>query len=290
MQRAPALLLLLSGTACAAQVIVGPDAPDMSIAYDGAVLYFTLTNPPGSNNENGMYAEAFTPVDPTPDPFWRFQGYAIYELTPDDANDSLRFVVQDLERAQALAWSDVADGVLSAWNNFILDGDSCTSGEWSFEDDGAVMEFSSAVSAITGQAWHPDSTYCFVAMAFATTPHFIHPGCGTEQTMLFSRRGPFGALQAYCITPSTVGIAESDGGSVSIGPKPASDVLHVRAPAGNWQATCFDAEGRAVLQQRMAAEDRIDVRALASGVFVLQLRAEGGAVIRERFIVEHDVR
>lgn len=272
-------------------MVVGPDAPEMSIAFDGTMLHFTLTNPPGSNNENGMYAEAFTPVDPTPDPFWRFQGYAIYELTPGDANDSLRFVVQDLERAQAIAWSDVADGVLSAWNNFILDGDSCTSGEWTFEDDGAVMGFSSAVSAITGQAWHPDSTYCFVAMAFATTPQFIHPGCGTEQTMLFSRQSPFGSLQAYCITPSTVGIGEQASTGMQLWPNPVSEVLHVRAPAaGNWQATCFDAEGRAVLQQRMTAEDRIDVRALASGVYVLQLRAEGGAAIRERFIVEHDAR
>ncbi len=276
---------------CAAQPPVGPDAPAMSITYDGTALQFTLYNPPGSNNENGMYVEAFTPVDPTPDPFWRFQGYVIYELSQADADDSLALVVQDLVRAQAFAWTDLTDDIDSAWDNFILDGDSCVHGNWDLYNDGPDMDTESIVSAITGQAWHPDSTYCFVAQAFATTPHFIHPVCGNEQNMLFSRRSPFGALLVYCITPATVGMHEHAAAQLHIWPSPTADVLHVRAPAaGSWQATCMDAQGRIVRQQRINAEDVIAVEDFSTGIYQVALHADDGSVMSERFVVECNAR
>jgi hypothetical protein len=287
MHRTLALSALLVPLVSVAQTPAGPDAPTMAITYDGTSLQFTLSNPQGSNNENGMYAEEFTPVDPTPDPFWRFQGYVIYELAQADADDSLTLVVQDLLRAQAIGWTDVTDGVLSAWNNFILDGDSCVSGNWDFDNNGPITVMESVVSAITGEAWHPDSTYCFAAMAFATTPHYVDPDCGTEQNMLFSRQSPFGALQAQCITPATVGVPELVNAPMRIWPSPVTDVLHVRAPAaGSWQATCLDAQGRIVRQQRINDEDVIPVQDLSVGIYQIVLRADDGRVMSERFVVD----
>ena len=275
------LSTILAGMMCSAQAPVGPDAPGMSITYDGSALTFALSNPPGSNNANGMYVEAFVPVDPTPDPYWRFQGYAIYELTPGDADDSLTYVIQDLDRAALIGWTDVTDTVLSAWNNFILAGDSCVDGPWQFDNDGPITTMATTVSALTGMPWQPTDIYCFVATAFATTPHFMHPECGTEQTMLFSR-----VLTAQCITPATVGMAEHTSGSISIGPNPTSDVLHVRTSGGIWEATCLDALGRAVRQQRINAVDVISVTDLSAGVYRLMLREQYGQMHSAAFVVQ----
>lgn len=275
----------------AGQAPIGPHAPAMAIVYDGTAMYFTLSNPPGSNNENGMYAEAFEPTEPTPDPFWRFQGYVVYQLSPADADDNPTLVVRDLERVSMIGYTDIVDDVLSAWNNFILGADSCFSGEWIFDNDGPIMMMGSSISSLTGLAWHPDSIYCFLAMAFATTPHFMDPDCGTPQTMLFSKQGPFGPLQVQCVTPATVGMAEQMGARMRIWPNPVADVLHVRTPTpSSWRATCTDAQGRTVLQQRIFTEDVIPVSGLAGGVYHLMLRADDGSTISERFVVERAKR
>lgn len=263
----------------------------MSITYDGSTMYFTLSNPPGSNNENGMYYEAFTPVDPTPDPFWRFQGYAVFELAPADADDSLLTIIHDYSRAPALVYTDTIDAVSLPYINLIFGVDSCYSDQWILPNDGPTMTLVSYSSFITGDPWEPDSTYCFLALAFATTPHYIDPHCGTEQTVLFSRQSPFGALQVQCVTPATVGMAEQVNASMRIWPNPATDVLNMRAPAaGSWQATCIDARGRTVLQQRIKAEDVIAVEDLSPGIYQLVLRADDGRVMNERFVVERSAR
>ena len=287
MKRTTTLFPLSLSIACAAQVPMGPDAPDLAITTDGTALYFTLTNPPGSNNENAMYVESFLPMDPTDDPFWRFQGYVLYELAASDADDSLALVVLDPDRAQPIGYTDVADGITSAWNNFIIGTDSCSAAEWEFEDDGPVPTMASSVSALTGEPWHTDSTYCFLALAFATTPHFVDVECGTEQTMLFSRQSTSGALQVQCVTPATVGITEQAPLGMSLWPNPATEVLHIRTRgAGTRTATCTDAQGRVILQQRLNAEDAFGVGELSAGVYQIHVRAENGQVLTDRFVVD----
>lgn len=259
----------------------------MSITYDGTAMHFTLSNPLGSNNENNMYYEGFTPVDATPDPFWRFQGYAVFELSPADSDDGLRTIIHDYSRAPALVHTDIADAISLPHFNLIFGVDSCYSDQWILHNTGLTMTMSAPTSFITGDPWDPDSTYCFLAMAFATTPHYVDPHCGTEETMLFSRQSPFGALQVQCVTPATVGVAEQVNAPMRIWPNPVTDVLHVRAPGGSiWQAICVDAQGRAVLQQRINAEDVITVEVLSTGIHHIVLRADDGRVMSERFVVE----
>lgn len=272
---------LFVSTSCYAQNPGGPDAPSLFIEYDGSALHFSLSNPPGSNNVNGGYIEAFAPTDPTPDPNWRFQGYVIYELAVADTNDSLAMVIQDPERARVIGMTDVADAVQTAWNNFIVDGDSCVVTAWDFDNDGPLMVMGAAFSAITGLAWNPNGTYCFVATAFATTPHYIDSDCGTEQTMLFSR-----VLHPQCITPATVGMTEELSAPARIWPNPVTDELRIQLPnASSWQATCFDALGRAVLHDIVQAQDRIATAALPNGTYQIVLRATDGSTVSARFVV-----
>ena len=76
-----------------------------------------------------------------------------------------------------------------------------------------------------------------------------------------------------------------------IWPNPTTDALHVRAPAaGAWQATCIDAQGRTVLQQRINAEDVIAVKDLPAGIYQIVLRADDGRVMSERIVVERNAR
>ena len=290
MHRTLTLFVLLVSMVSAAQPPVGPDAPSVSITYDGTAMHFTLSNPPGSNNESGMYYEGFVPVDPTPDPFWRFQGYVVFELSPAD-DDSLLTIIHDQSRAPALVYTDIIDAISLPYINLIFGTDSCYSDQWILPNDGPTMTMSSYSSFITGDPWHPDSTYCFLALAFATTPHYIDPDCGTEQTVLFSRQSPFGALQVQCVTPATVGMTEEVNAPMRIWPNPTTDVLHVRTPtADTWQATCIDAQGRTVLQQRINVVDVIAVKDLPAGIYQIVLRADDGRVMNGRFVVERNAR
>ncbi|MCB9183182.1 MAG: T9SS type A sorting domain-containing protein [Flavobacteriales bacterium] len=102
-----------------------------------------------------------------------------------------------------------------------------------------------------------------MATAFATTPHYIDSDCGTEQTMLFSR-----VLHPQCITPATVGMTEELSAPARIWPNPVTDELRIQLPnASSWQATCFDALGRAVLHDIVQAQDRIATAALPNGTY-----------------------
>lgn len=260
----------------------------MMIAYDGSAMHFTLSNPPGSNNENGMYAEAFTPVDATPDPFWRFQGYIVFEFSQADTDDSLLTIIHDYHRAPALCYTDIADTIAMPHINLILGADSCYADQWILPNNGPLMTMSATTSFITGEPWHPDSTYCFLALAFATTPHYIDPHCGTEQNILFGQNGPFGALQVQCISPATVGMAEQVNTSPRIWPNPAADRVQLQLPtSGSWQATISDASGRTVLQRPIDPQHTLSVADLADGIYQLALRGNDGNMFVDRVVVKH---
>ncbi|MCC6401442.1 MAG: hypothetical protein IT227_11830 [Flavobacteriales bacterium] len=278
---------LLAAAACPAQTILGPDAPDLLVGRSGTALTFTLTDPPGSNNVNGSYVEAFVPVDPTPDPMWRFQGYLIMELrSPAHADDSLDLVVADLQRAQALALMDKVDTVDAATALFTQGPDSCFVGPITLHNTDIFPQLESAVSAFTGQPFHEDSTYCFVALAFATTPIFTDPACGEPRTMLWSRRTPSGALIPVCVTPGTIGMAEHGSEhDLQVFPVPASERVQVQAPRGQWTVECTDAHGAVVHSGPLGPDGSVALAGWAPGVYALGLRGERG-LLRTRFVVE----
>ncbi|MBK6628161.1 MAG: hypothetical protein IPG35_11325 [Flavobacteriales bacterium] len=280
------IAVLLASAACPAQSIQGPDAPDLIVGRSGTALSFTLTDPRGSNNINGSYVEAFVPVDPTPDPAWRFQGYLIMELrSPADADDSLALVVSDLQRAHVLALMDKVDTVEAATALFILGTDSCFVGPVTLHNTDLFPQLDFVVSAFTGQPFHEDSTYCFVALAFATTPSFTDPICGQPRTMLWSQRSTSGALIPVCVTPGTIGIAEPEGErGLHVFPVPATEQVHVQAPRGDWTVECTDALGALVHTGPLRDRGALAVAGWVPGVYTLLLRGDG-TLLHTRFVV-----
>src|SRR5688572_12357642 len=122
MRRTLTLIPLVVPFALSAQV-VGPDAPDMSITYDAEVGEFTfaLSNSPGSNNYGEGYSEWTD--DQTPDPYWRFQGYVIYQFrSPAEADDSLHLVILDTARVKPVLIVDKADTIFIMLHNLYTTG------------------------------------------------------------------------------------------------------------------------------------------------------------------------
>src|SRR5436190_4829274 len=118
MRRSLSFAALVLPIALSAQAPNGPDAPDMVLLYDpvGMEFTFVLSNSAGSNNYGESYNE-WTP-DGTPDPYWRFQGYAIYQFrSPADADDSLHLVILDPLRARPVIMVDNADTIHTMLSN-----------------------------------------------------------------------------------------------------------------------------------------------------------------------------
>lgn len=221
-----------------------------------------------------------------PRPAWRFQGYLIVELrSPADADDSLALVVADLQRAQVLALMDKVDTVDAATALFIQGTDSCFVGPVTLDNSGVPPTLQVSVSAFTGQPFHEDSTYCFVALAFATTPSFTDPVCGQPRTMLWSQRSASGALIAVCVTPGTIGMAEREGvHDLQVFPcRPRSGCrCGLRAARGRWSAPMPAALGCIPPRWDLTARCRGPV---VPGVYTLVLRGDGG-LFRTRLVVE----
>jgi hypothetical protein len=288
-----ALALAWLTTASTAQVVDGPDAPDLSIGYDGSALLFTLSDPPGSNNELQAYVEQILPQEPSPDPFWRFQGYAVFELDPADLNGPfpLHTLIRDADRAPMVVQCDMADDIIVPDLIRILGTDSCYADGWVLPNNGLTQTMAATISPRTGQPWDPQGQYCFAALAFATTPVHTDTVCGLSQTMLFSRKAPIGAVQVHCISPATVGVDESTAANVRVWPNPVCDVLHIDAQlSGPCLATCADAQGRLVRQQRVHGNSGIPVADLSPGLYQLRVRTDGGRILTQRFVVERNGR
>jgi hypothetical protein len=100
-----------------ADVLDGPDAPDLTIEEGDGRVRLRLSNGPGSNNAGEAYRETdpvlrnladLDPTDSLEDPDYRFQGYLIYQLR--DATVSVA-EVDNPSRARLVAQVDLADGV-----------------------------------------------------------------------------------------------------------------------------------------------------------------------------------
>ena len=101
------------------QVLNGPDAPDLTIRELDRELILYLSNKPNSNNYQDKYKE-FDPgiasppgQNPPYDPYYRFQGYQIFQMKTADAsvND-----VHNPDLARLVAQCDLKDGVIQLVN------------------------------------------------------------------------------------------------------------------------------------------------------------------------------
>lgn len=213
----------------------GPDAPDMSVAYNGGTGFtFTLSNTPISNNYMGMYVEGILPYVPLPDIFWRFQGYAVFQFaTPADADDSAHWVIHDPYRALPVALADLADTLTEARDSiFSLDPLNCSSWTWDFPNNGIPATLLSSIDPFTALPHDPNTEYCFLAVAIATNPYHLDPVCDTLQQVIMSRGGAAGQLVTHCVIGAQLGMLEAALADVSIGPMPATGPVQFSGRAG----------------------------------------------------------
>lgn len=266
----------------------GPDAPDVSITYDtGTGFTFTLSNPIASNNASEQYAEMIIPPQMSPDSFWRFQGYAIFQFeSAAEADDSLHLVIRDAYRVRPLFVVDVADGVSQVSFRGIQGADSCAPMMWFLDNTGTQPVVSAFLDAYTQAPFLEDSTYCFLAVAFATNPYHNHPDCGSSDQVLFSKRTPFGALQSQCVVATPVGIAELEQVQVTLTPQPASHTMTIATEkAWPFRVRCINAKGALVHETTVTGRADIDVSGWADGYYGMLLTEEHGHTARRGFVV-----
>lgn len=282
------LSLAASLSLCAQLTNVGPDAPTTTITYtNGLGFTFGLSNPLGSNNVLEQYVEPIIPSEMSPDTFWRFQGYAIFQFeSADDTTDDLHLVIKDLYRSTPLFVMDLADNVAQVSFRGIQGADSCAPSMWFLDNTGTQPVVSAFMDPYTQAPFVEDSTYCFLAVAFATNPYHNHPDCGSSDQVLFSTRTPFGALQAQCVLASPVGIAEHEQVEVTLAPQPASHTLTIASEkAWPFRVRCINGKGALVHDGSMTGRTGIDVSGWAEGYYGLLLTDEQGHTARKSFVV-----
>lgn len=100
------------------KVLDGPHAPELSIQEMENELIISIHNPTTSNNFNEAYEE-FDPFivnvdnDPDFDPFYRFQGYQVYQLKDATVSST---DLQDIEQARLVFQCDIKDSVTTLIN------------------------------------------------------------------------------------------------------------------------------------------------------------------------------
>lgn len=270
---------------------LGPDAPDLSLGFVwDSGFTFTLSNPATSNNFNEQYVEAIVPAESSPDPYWRFQGYAVMQFaTPADADDSIAWVVRDVSRARPVRITDLADGV--AEMDMVIDPSGpvdCIPLTWVLLNNGIDFTLDAALDVFTGQPYDPFTEYCFTALAFGYNPYHIDVDCSEPHQVIMSSRAPSGSLVARCVTGASVGVNEHMAMAVQIGPVPADESLRLRGiPSGASRMHVVDASGALVHEGSIRDGDALDVANWTEGFYVLQLITADGGQASRRFVVAH---
>lgn len=95
------------------KVLNGPEAPDITVQELENELILFFSNKPGTNNYLNSYTEKDVTILPTPnisspDNFYRFEGFKVYQLK----NDKISIEeLNDPSKAKLLLQSDIANGV-----------------------------------------------------------------------------------------------------------------------------------------------------------------------------------
>jgi len=169
------------------KVLDGPNAPDMSfVELDQKLIIHLRNDSPASNNQNESYQEKDNTITKG-DPFYRFEGYQIYQLAnsevgPDD--------LSDVSKARLIAQFDIANGIgrlvnfeadaLTGYNKPVLRVDGA--------DKGISHSFEVTTDAFaTGQNRLVNNRqYYFMAIAYAHNNwKTFDPGDSAEEGQLF---------------------------------------------------------------------------------------------------------
>ncbi|MEO8589708.1 MAG: hypothetical protein ABI432_10095 [Flavobacteriales bacterium] len=264
----------------------GPDAPNLAIIYDpvGSEFTFVLSNSPGSNNYGESYTEWINEPVPTPDQYWRFQGYAIYQFrSPADADDSLQYVILDPQRALPVILIDKSDTITTMLHNLhTIAPDTCTPVTFVLDNSGLSGSIINSFDPFTMFGYDPDETYCFVALAFAYNKWHHHATCDTLQQVLFSKKTAAGALQVQCIDLAHVGMEEQLVENITLSPIPTASTFTLTGGMGaRYQVRCVSMLGALMLDRTVTSGEIIDASAWAPGPYrVVALDGQGRSLSR----------
>lgn len=274
----PLLAVLLAAHPLSAQN-VGPDAPDFSVSYDAGFqdFFFLVSDPATSNNYQQGYVEEILPAEASPDPYWRFQGYLLFQFVNSEAAEGdLLHNIHDPALARPVLGLDRNDGITDLMESFhFSDAQPCMHREWVFADSGLNNGFAAVMDPFTNAPYVEGNTYCFLVVAVGANIYHEDDACGQEDQIIFSSRSATGGpLMPQCVLAGTVGVAEVPGTAdgFTAFPNPAHGVVQVRFSGDAARSLqVIDAQGRLCRTQAVRSGDAVDTAQLSPGVYRMVL-------------------
>lgn len=268
----------------------GPDAPEVTFTYEAPTgFHVALSNSPGSNNAGNAYVEAILPAEATEDPYWRMQGYILYQFNSNELPEDLVAAIHDPTMARPVLGLDLDDDIEFAVDTYDPTGAStCGTWSWYLANTGLDMEFYAVMDPFTSASFVQGEEYCFLVLAFAYNPYHTDAECDTEDQMLLSSRRAIGALELHCVVADPfAGLAENEAGSVfQVYPNPATSELRLRFPdAGQRYLRILDARGAVCATRAVRSEEPVAVDGLAAGVYALEVTGTNGRAV-QRITIE----
>lgn len=252
----------------------GPDAPDVEVVWNSGYV-LALSNAPGSNNVLEMYQEYIPELAGSDDPFWRFQGYLIFQVQPGfSASSSNPF---DPMVSRLIGSSDLADGqwvfsgsrhvhIEDDFGNVLLD--TCYAEAINASDEGSQYTYFVTNDAFTGQPLTQEDDVCYVALAFATNPYWGSAACGGPDEILISRKAALGSIMTWCADGTNTAVAEESLGRTSSIVSNVDGAVQVRNAQGS-MLQVFAVDGRCMLSHRVGSNaESVDLTMLPMGEYV----------------------
>lgn len=195
------------------RILNGPDAPDLSAQELDREVILYITNREGLSNNYRLLPEDYEELDPiilalndpSYDPFYRFQGYKIYQLKnqdvgPDELNND--------SRARLVAQCDKKDGI-GQMINFPIDSDlgfpvateMVNGSDQGIKHSFRVTEDLFAQGANKNLINHKKYYYMAIAYAHNYYKPFTLGSDGQQYPYLSGRKGATGAIQTLTVIP-----------------------------------------------------------------------------------------
>lgn len=268
------ILLAMNINAYGQSVILGPDAPDVEVSFENNEFKFDWNNPSMSNNYNLNYLE-FDPSISGADPYWRFQGYILYQSINDQV-DIYEFLDPDLVRIVKIV--DIADTI-----NFInaIKGNAlgdCFDHSLALPNVGLDDPFYAGIDPFTGAPYIENEEYCFKVFAFASNPFHVDSTCQAIDQLVIGYSGAIGDVQQHCISADPTGLQEYETLSIDDPyPNPFFDSFNLNffEVHDNVEVNIFNTHGSLILTQNYNVTDLAKVSFEGSkGIYFVEIRSQ----------------
>jgi hypothetical protein len=271
-------LLALSSFALAQPNIQAPNAPDLTVVWQGDAMLMSVSNSdPTSNN----FIESYEAVDPNiteGDPIWRFQGYMIYQVQiPFDVFDP-----HDPGMARLVVQTDISDDIddlfNSAYDPFL--GECAPILEVEGINGGLASEFT-----ISSEMWAGEFVlgqfYCYVAVAYAANVNGMNANCPEEPYQFYSGTlNADGQMLIQCATvPEATGVEETRALSVDVFPNPTSGMLFLKTTQKVTDVRILSVLGEELMSLG-GQQKTVDLSELPVGVYLIEITSDSQKIVQ----------